>query len=60
MEGIQYIQHRAIDGAYQAILHWRVVEGVVEVKQPDGWLKTTIPVKFVKDFDLALSEAGEL
>jgi len=53
MEGMQYIQHRVIDGSYQALLHWRVVNGVVEIKEPYGWKPTKIPLKFVKDFELS-------
>lgn len=60
MEGMQYIQHRVIDGTYQAVINWRVKCGIVEIKQPDGWLKTTIPVKFVKDFELTFTEVNKV
>jgi len=56
MEGMQYIQHRVVDGTYRAVLHWRGVNGVVLVKQADGsWLETTIPVNFVKDYEPPIS-----
>lgn len=52
MEGMQYIQHRVINGAYQAVMNWRVINGVVEIKEPNGWLPTKVEVKFIKDFGL--------
>lgn len=52
MEGMQYIDYRVTDGSYRAILHWKVENGIVYVKEPNRWLPTDIPVTFVKDFEL--------
>jgi len=45
----EYIQHRVVNGTYQARLYWRVQDGIVYVKEPDGWLPTKIPVEFLKE-----------
>ena len=51
MEGKQYIQHRVIDGVYQAVMHWKVENGNVYVKEDDGkWAEVNVGVKFVPDF----------
>lgn len=50
MEGMQYIQHRVIDGTYQAVMYWKVMNGVVYIKEGEAWKETAVPVKFVKDF----------
>lgn len=52
MEGAQYLQHRVIDGTYQAILHWKVSDGIVYIQEPEGWKPTKVPVQFIKDIDL--------
>lgn len=37
---------------YQAVLYWKIENGVVYVKEPAGYIPTNIPVRFVKDFEL--------
>lgn len=51
MEGMQVVQHAVADGVYEALVRWRLVDGVIEIKQADGWVATTIPVDFQKYFD---------
>lgn len=52
MEGMQYIQHRVVDGVYQAVLYWKIQNGMVFIKEGESWKETSVPVKFVKDFEL--------
>lgn len=51
MEGAQYLHHRIIDGTYQAILYWKVSDGIMYILEPDGWKPTKVPVKFIEDID---------
>jgi len=50
MEGVQYLDHRVIDGVYRAVLHWKVLGGAVFIKEGQSWKETSIPVEFIKDF----------
>lgn len=61
MEGVQYLQHRVVDGTYQAVMRWRINEGVVSYMDKKGhWIETDIPVRFLEDrlFEAAI-EKGE-
>lgn len=57
MEGMQYLQHRVVDGVYQAVLYWKIQNGTVYVKEGQSWKETAIPVKFVKDFESPTTDA---
>jgi hypothetical protein len=53
MEGMQYLEHRVVDGVYRAVMYWKIETGKVYIKEPDGWRETAVPVQFVKDFEFS-------